>query len=190
MTSRSAGGRATRLHDVATNRHGLCVPAGRGKLCGHTGISLVCTSGITGVHHAGCSKRPDFSPAQPQRAETRPVPSKAAASEEAKRYIPHFVWAARPCHGSWRTGKPPTTFPSSEKLLLNVEPLSDARTPLPDFFSILLGACPTLTVLLRQTMHRHLLCFQPRNVLNGFPRIRLRFFRVGGRASAGASFAS
>ena len=30
---------------------------------------------------AGCSKRPDFSPAQPPRAETRLVPSKAAASE-------------------------------------------------------------------------------------------------------------
>jgi hypothetical protein len=29
---------------------------------------------------AGCSKRPDFSPAQPWRAETRLVPSKAAAS--------------------------------------------------------------------------------------------------------------
>ena len=29
-------------------------------------------------------------------------------------------------------------FPISEKLLLNVEPLNDARTPLADFFSILL----------------------------------------------------
>ena len=28
---------------------------------------------------AGCSKSPDISPAQPRRAETRPVPSKAAA---------------------------------------------------------------------------------------------------------------
>jgi hypothetical protein len=30
---------------------------------------------------AGCSKRPDFSPAQPWGAERRLVPSKAAASE-------------------------------------------------------------------------------------------------------------
>ena len=53
---------------------------------------------------------PDFSPAQPWRAETRLVPSKAAASEEARRTLRY------------------------------VEPLSDARTPLADFFSILLGA--------------------------------------------------
>ena len=33
--------------------------------------------------HAGCSKRPDFSAAKPWRAETRLVPSKAAAEEQA-----------------------------------------------------------------------------------------------------------
>ena len=57
---------------------------------------------------AGCSKRPDFSPAQPWRVETRLPPSKAAASEEARRTLRY------------------------------VEPLSDARTKLADFFSILL----------------------------------------------------
>ena len=31
-------------------------------------------------------------------------------------------------------------LPTSERLSLNVEPLSDARTPLAAFFSILLGA--------------------------------------------------
>jgi hypothetical protein len=35
-------------------------------------------------------------------------------------------------------GKAPTVFAISEKFLLNVEPLSDARTKLADFFSILL----------------------------------------------------
>jgi hypothetical protein len=35
-------------------------------------------------------------------------------------------------------GKAPTVFPISEKFLLNGEPLSEARTPLTDFFSILL----------------------------------------------------
>ena len=44
---------------------------------------------------AGCSKRPS---------------SKAAASEEARRYIPHFVWAVRPCNGTWRTEKPLQRF--------------------------------------------------------------------------------
>jgi hypothetical protein len=36
-------------------------------------------------------------------------------------------------------GKAPTVLPASEKTLLNVEPLSDARTKLADFFSILLN---------------------------------------------------
>jgi len=58
---------------------------------------------------AGCSKWPDFSPAQPWRAETRLVPSKAATSEEARR-----------------------------RTLRYIELLSYARTPLADFFSILL----------------------------------------------------
>ncbi len=35
-------------------------------------------------------------------------------------------------------GKSPPLFPISEKLLLNVEPLREARTKLADFFSILL----------------------------------------------------
>jgi hypothetical protein len=34
--------------------------------------------------------------------------------------------------------KSPSSAPTSEKLLLNVEGLNDARTPLADFFSILL----------------------------------------------------
>jgi hypothetical protein len=37
-------------------------------------------------------------------------------------------------------GKAPPAFPTSEKPLLNVELLSDARTPLADFFSILLDS--------------------------------------------------
>ena len=73
---------------------------------------------------SGCSKRPS---------------SKAAASEEARRYIPHFVWAVRPCNGSWRTDKHPLVLPTSESLILYVEPLSDARTPLADFLSILIA---------------------------------------------------
>jgi hypothetical protein len=35
--------------------------------------------------------------------------------------------------------KNPSRVQASETLLLRVEPLSDARTPLPDFFSILLN---------------------------------------------------
>jgi hypothetical protein len=52
---------------------------------------------------------PDFSPTQPWRAETRLVPSKAAASEEARRTLRY------------------------------VEPLNEARTLLADFFRILLN---------------------------------------------------
>jgi hypothetical protein len=35
-------------------------------------------------------------------------------------------------------GKTPPMLPASEELLLNVEPLSDARTKLADFFNIML----------------------------------------------------
>jgi hypothetical protein len=76
---------------------------------------------------AGCSKRPDFSPAQPWRAETHLVPSTAAASEEARRTLRY------------------------------IESLSDARTKLADFFSILLtnfGSCCGTAELLEQTSCR------------------------------------
>jgi len=36
-------------------------------------------------------KKATLSPAQPQRAKTRCSAGKAAASEEARRYLPHFV---------------------------------------------------------------------------------------------------
>ena len=38
-------------------------------------------------------------------------------------------------------GKAPTVLPTSEKPLFNVELLSEARTQLADFFSILLEGC-------------------------------------------------
>jgi hypothetical protein len=44
----------------------------------------------------------------------------------------------------WANGKACTVLPTSETLLLNVEPLSDARTPRADFFSILLEIVSTL----------------------------------------------
>ena len=68
---------------------------------------------------AGCSKRPDFSPAQPWRAETRLVPSKAAASYHlirggwdypncAQRSHPPTHWHAETCH---LPGRGPSGFP-------------------------------------------------------------------------------
>jgi hypothetical protein len=88
---------------------------------------------------AGCSKRPF---------------SKAAASEEARRYKPHscgpFALAA-----NLGERKDPSSASDLRESLSYVEPLSDARTPLGercvlahrgwagdnrDFFSILLGA--------------------------------------------------
>jgi len=49
-------------------------------------------------------------------------------------------------------GKAPTVFAISEKFLLNVTPLSDARTKLADFFSILLhdNAAAGMNILPRQ----------------------------------------
>ena len=61
-----------------------------------------------------------------------------------------------------------------------------------------LGACPTLTVLLRRTICRHLRRSRPEKLLDVFQRIRLRFFQAcppvvrqtGGLASDRTSFAS
>ena len=53
-----------------------------------------------------------------------------------------------------------------------------------------LGACPTLTVLLRRTIRDHLRRARPEKILNVFQRIRLRFFQACGLASGRTSFAS
>ena len=74
---------------------------------------------------AGCSKRPVFSPAQPRRAKTRRSAGKATASEEARRTLRY------------------------------VEPLSEARTLLADFFSVLLEERYDFA-LQRQTKHQRL----------------------------------
>src|SRR5713101_1165261 len=53
-----------------------------------------------------------------------------------------------------------------------------------------LGACPTLTILLRRTICGHLRRARPEKILNVFQRIRLRFFRACGLASGRTFFAS
>ena len=53
-----------------------------------------------------------------------------------------------------------------------------------------LGACPTLTVLLRRMIRTHLRRSRPEKILNVFQRIPLRFFPACGLASGRASFAS
>src|SRR5438874_13521275 len=108
-------------------------------------------SGTTCEHHAGCSKSPDFSPTQPWRAKTRLVPSKAAASEEVRRTLRY------------------------------VEPLSDARTLLADFFSILLrlrGPSKTRQHTLYRFLHHRILILEQRKqggngLLRPEPRERL-----------------
>ena len=60
---------------------------------------------------------------------------KAAASEEARRYGPHFVEPFALAIGLGERESPSSAFDFRKTL---VEPLSDARTPLADFFSILL----------------------------------------------------
>jgi hypothetical protein len=59
-------------------------------------------------------------------------------SEDARRYGPHFVepFALQIDLGK---RKNPFSVPIIRGVLLSVEPLSDTRTPLADFFSILLG---------------------------------------------------
>jgi hypothetical protein len=53
-----------------------------------------------------------------------------------------------------------------------------------------LGACPTLTFLLRRTICSHLRRSRPEKILNVFQRIHLRFFRACGLASCRTSFVS
>ena len=53
-----------------------------------------------------------------------------------------------------------------------------------------LGACPTMTVLLRRTIRDHLRRARPEKILTVFQRIHLRFFRACGLASGRTSFAS
>ncbi len=55
---------------------------------------------------------------------------------------------------------------------------------------VVLGACPTLPLLLRRTIHGHLRRSRPRKILNVFQRIHLRVFWVCGLASDRTSFAS
>ena len=86
---------------------------------------------------AGCSKSPDISPARPRLAKTRRSAGKAAASEEARRYKPHFVWPFTPRMDLGERISP-ASVSDLRKVLFNVEPLSDARTLLADFFSVLL----------------------------------------------------
>ena len=53
-----------------------------------------------------------------------------------------------------------------------------------------LGACPTLTVLLRRTIRDHLRRSRPGKIIYVFQRIHLRFFRACGLAFGRISFAS
>ena len=55
-----------------------------------------------------------------------------------------------------------------------------------------LGACPTLTGLLRRTIRNHLRRSRPEKILNVFvfQRIHFRFFQACGLASGRTSFAS
>ena len=71
---------------------------------------------------AGCSKRSS---------------RKAAASEEAKEVQTALRVGRTPFQWILANGNAPTVLPTSETLLLNVEPLSDARTPPAGFFNSL-----------------------------------------------------
>jgi len=80
------------------------------QLLWHSRISMARMYLAREEHLAGCSKSPDFSPAQPWRAETRLVPGKAAGELKPEAYP---QWC--------------------------VEDFDEPRTKLAGFFSILLG---------------------------------------------------
>jgi hypothetical protein len=64
--------------------------------------------------------------------------SKAATSEEARRYVPHMVCGCSSLQRLLANGEAPLVFPTSKKL--NVGLLNEVRTKLTDFFSILARA--------------------------------------------------
>ncbi len=66
----------------------------------------------------------------------------------------------------------------------------ESRTPLADFFRILLEVCPSNAVLLRQATCRHLRRSRPETILNVFQRIRLRVFHALRRSSTSSAIAS
>jgi hypothetical protein len=90
----------------------------------HAGISLVCMSGKTG----------DYS---------RWVIKKSVQQGHNERKGKEVQTALRvgrsPLQCVLANGKAPLVFPTSSNLLLRVEPLTEARTPLADIFSILLS---------------------------------------------------
>src|SRR5437879_10078406 len=63
------------------------------------------------------------------------------------------LWGRSPLEWILVNGKAPTVIPASEKLLLNVAGLNDARTLLAVFFSILLSASRCLSMFCRYPVH-------------------------------------
>ena len=55
----------------------------RKSYCGTMGVEWFARLGLSGAQRAGCSKRLDFSPAQPWRAKARLSAGKAVVSENA-----------------------------------------------------------------------------------------------------------
>ena len=86
------------------------------------------------------------SPARPESAKTAssprdaPCPKQGRSERRGEEVHTALRVGRSPLQWVLANGKAPTAFPTSEKLLLDVEPLSAARTPLADFFSILLEA--------------------------------------------------
>ena len=110
------------------------------KLLWHGGNSMARTSRTTGEHPAGCSKSPDFSPAQPWRAETR------LSQARPQRTIP-FIW------GGWddpNCARPTRAFSSCA-----LREQGDRPSYPTSFFSILLGigSGSRQASLLRETQH-------------------------------------
>ena len=83
-------------------------------------------------------KKAAFSPAQPWRAKTRLVPRHGRSERRGEEVHTALRVGFSPLVWILANGKGSTAIQTSEKLLFNPEPMSDARTPLADFFSILL----------------------------------------------------
>ena len=115
---------------------------------------------------------------------TRPTPARQDApfrvqgrSKRRGEEVPAALRVGRsPLQWVLANGKTPTAFPTSEKLLLNVEPLSEARTMMADFFSILIKNHRPLRAVAKRAMVT-LICqeqlLEHKNLATDMPRMQV-----------------
>ena len=95
-------------------------------------------SGSTGKHFRRVIKKARLRTHPTLARRDAPSPKQGRSDRRGEEVHTALRVDRSPLHWLLANGKAPTAFQTSEKLLLNVEPLSEARTKRTDFFSTLL----------------------------------------------------